>query len=86
MNCRTFYGQTRLAASVCMTSSSSGSGTNHDQTSTNKSVPLREKENKLEAQRTKILSSKKKAKTIISHLLENDITDESDIDCETNSD
>jgi len=40
----------------------------------------------MEAQRNKILSSKK-VKTVISHLLEDDITDESDIiDCETNSD
>ena len=39
----------------------------------------------MEAQRNKFLSSKK-AKTVISHLLEDDITDESDIDCETNSD
>ena len=44
------------------------------------SVPLRGKA--MEAQRSKILSSKN-AKTVVSLLLEDDITDESDIDCET---
>jgi len=39
----------------------------------------------MDGQRNKILSSKN-TKTFISHLLEDDITDESDIDCETNSD
>jgi len=39
----------------------------------------------MEAERDKILSSKK-AKAVISHLLKDDITDESDIDCEINSD
>jgi len=39
----------------------------------------------MEAQRNKFLSSKK-VKTVISRLLEDAITDESDIDPETNSD
>jgi len=66
-----------------MTSSSSGSGT--DQTATNNKRATAGKGKAMEAQRNKILSNKK-AKTVIFYLLENDITDESDIDCETNSD
>ena len=80
-NSRTFYGQTRPTAFACMTSSLSGS----DQKATNNKRATAGKGKAMEAQRNKILSSKK-TKTVISHLLEDDITDESDIDCETNSD
>ena len=69
------YGKTRPTASTCMTLSSYGSGTDNKRATAGT----------WRLNGISFLSSKK-AKTVISHLLEDDITDESDIDYETNSD